>query len=408
MLCAVFPPSFLSAMNMYLLALAVVIGLASRTGVEPTVAKALLPFGIIIAIGVGVGVGADRYLVLKDGWYVSNPAVTIAAGYVFWRAKPDLARGLRAFVIGGTIVAAYRLSVFGLHPDLLELDAASIRQAVGTGNYAPALALTILCAHWRNWRDALRLPTWIGWPLLALCGAGVGMSFSRTMLAVAAGGVLVSMGFLARRQWIRVGALLLAALIAFGLMRATVDIDSNAAQRSFVGKLARSLDELVVSDYSDFRSININWRGYETSRALQAYANGTPLEWLVGQGFGAQVDLGLFMPLGVGSSGERELVRFVPILHNGYAYLLVKGGMIAVLLFLMSLALLLKVASEKADFHDDKRVRAASRIMQASVITIAFTTYVVSGAFNKLDMFPYLLAIGFLLGALVPIEERAS
>jgi len=408
MLGAVFPPSFLSAMNLYLLGLAVIIWITSGERLDRNLLHAIVPLGLIIVIGLGMGVGADRYLYWKDGWYVSNPAVILSVGYVLYRCKQDLARGLRAFVIGGTIVALYRMSVFAFHPDLLLLEASAIRQAVGTGNYAPALAFSVLCAYFGNWRDGIKLPTWLGGACLAICAIGIGMSFSRTMLMVAAIGVLAAFGLFARRRWSRVAVVIAVGLVSIAALRLSVDVESSAAQRSFLGKIARSVDELTVSEYTDLRSININWRGYETARALRTYRDGSPAQWLLGQGFGAQVDLGLFMPLGTGARGERVPVRFVPILHNGYAYLLVKGGIVAVALYLYFLFWLFRVGSRSAVDSATIAEVSASRVMQAAALTLGFSTYVVSGAFNKLDMFPYLLVAGFLLCALTRPREASS
>jgi len=38
--------------------------------------------------------------------------------------------------------------------------------------------------------------------------------------------------------------------------------------------------------------------------------------------------------------------------------------------------------------------------MQGIAISLLFTTWVIAGAFNKVDMYPYLLSAGYLCGYL--------
>ena len=211
---------------------------------------------------------------------------------------------------------------------------------------------------------------------------------------------LASSGVFARREWLRIGLGLTIALLAIVMLRAIVDIDSSDATKSFVGKLARSTEELTVNEYADLKSINLNWRGYETARALNYYSSGDPLEMLFGYGFGAQLDIGLLMPLGSGPSGERILVRYVPILHNGYAYLLLKGGLAALALFGYALVWLYRLGRRGAAGKSTNPVTRPARLLQAVAITLAFTTWVIAGVFNKLDLFPFLLVAGVLLAAL--------
>lgn len=105
------------------------------------------------------------------------------------------------------------------------------------------------------------------------------------------------------------------------------------------------------------------------------------------------------MPLG-SSSGGRERIRFAPVLHNGFAYLLVKSGPISIVLFAYSMTWLYGVGRRRANSVDGYIERQASRVLQAIAVGLVFATIFISGVFNRLDMFPYMLAAGFLLGAL--------
>jgi O-antigen ligase len=390
------PAGFITGMNLYLLLLAGIGWLATRQPIDGTLVRALAPFVAAIVLGLVAGLGAERYLYLKDAWYYSNPAVVIAVGFVLGRLLNDVNRGLRAFVIGGTLVALFHLMSFVLHPELLMRQATQIRALTGTGYYATSLVVILLVGWWGRWRSALGLSPSFASLSLLLCSASTVLSFSRTMAMVVVLGVLAMAGFFARREWLRIG--LFVAVLALGLaaLQASVDTSSVQAKRSFIGKLARSADELSVQDYSNRLDINTNWRGYETSRALDSWKQAGVARQIFGQGFGAQVDLGLFQNL---STDSRSAVRFIPIFHNGYAYLLVKTGLVGVLLYLGALLWMYRVARRTAAGDPNDPATLRGRALQGCVVVLAVSTWVVAGAFNKFDMFSFLMLIGFLLAA---------
>lgn len=389
----IFQPIILTALNLYLLLLALIVWAFSGEPFDRNLLRAVAPFAIVILVGLVIGVHADRYLYLKDAWYVANPALILAVGYVFYRCKPDVGRGLGAFVIAGTLVSLIFLVRLAMHPEALGQEASSLREIVGTGYYASSLSFIILCAYRNRWRAALHLPRWLGGSCFLICTLAIVASFSRTMTIVAVLGILAGFGAFARREWLRFGMVLLVGLLVIVALRINIDLGSRDIQRSFAGKVARSTDEMLIRNYMAQKLINENWRGFEAARALQKYANGNPTQWLFGFGFGAQVDLGFTIRLG------GKPMRFIPIFHNGYIYLLIKGGALAVLLYLFSLSWLY-VAGRRAASADDRNRSDPGRLLQAVALSLAFTTWVIGGAFNKLDLFPFLLVAGFLLPAL--------
>lgn len=88
-MAVVFPPGFMTGMNLVLLFLAGIVWVVSGKQFDRTLLRAIAPFIAIVAIGLAGGIGADWYLYLKDAWYVSNPAILLCAGYVFYRNALD-------------------------------------------------------------------------------------------------------------------------------------------------------------------------------------------------------------------------------------------------------------------------------------------------------------------------------
>ena len=125
---------------------------------------------------------------------------------------------------------------------------------------------------------------------------------------------------------------------------------------------------------------------------------------MFGQGFGAQVDIGFFQNL----SGQRgNEVRFIPIFHNGYIYLLIKTGIVGVLVYLALLAWLYRVGRRTASGPPDDPKTLQGRALQGCALALLVSTWIVSGAFNKFGLVGLLLMVGHLLAALsAPVPEK--
>ncbi len=402
LLAVVLPPGLLTGMNLYLLGLALLVTVAAGQPLPRAMLLLLLPFAVMLVVGVLAGFTADRYLLLKDAWYVSNPALLMAVGYVLARQLQDTARGLRAFVVGGALVAVGHLLWFVIHPELLRLQATQIRSISGTGYYAAGLACLVLAGHFGHWRDELRLSRSAGAVCLVLCVSSVVLSYSRTLaLGVLVGGLAVA-GFFSQREWLRVGLLVLAGLLLLLLLQASVEAGMAGGKNSFVAKLARSLDELRPTERLSLREINENWRGYETARALAAWRAGEPVQLLVGQGFGAQLDLGLFQNL---SRNPRDAVRFIPIFHNGYVFVLFKTGLVGLVMYLAAVVGLYRLGRRHALLKAVDPRHRQGRLLQACAVVLLVTTWVIGGAFNKFDLFAFMLMTGFLVATLTEPER---
>ncbi len=422
----VLPAGLLSLFNGLLatLALALAIGAAlggqAPDGPLRRLMTTLAPLLMLIAIGIAMGfdrlVEGQAYDFLKDGWYFANPVLVLAVGFVFGRAsmaaaghpaareqvKAEMrARALRAFVLAGATVAVLHLMWFVIHPQLLTLEATEVRGITGAGWFAPALAVLILLAHHGDWRRGLALPPWLAGVVLVLVLASVALTFSRVLAVVVGVGALIVAGLLARHGLRRVLLLLLVAALAVGVLRQTLDVDSREARTSFLGKFARIPEELAPSDRLRGQDVHDNWRGYETARGLRHWADGHPGQWLLGDGFGALVDLGRFQQL---SRDPREAMRFIPIFHNSYVYLLVKTGLVGLLLYAWMLWRLYRWGRADALARDDGR-RRRGRLLQAMAVTLALTTGVWSGVFSKFDLLAFMLFTGWLLAQPQGVDE---
>jgi len=81
---------------------------------------------------------------------------------------------------------------------------------------------------------------------------------------------------------------------------------------------------------------------------------------------------------------------------------------VGVLLYLGALWWMYRIGRRTAGGGSDDPATLQGRALQGCVVVLAVSTWVVAGAFNKFDMFSFLMLIGFLLAARAPVAARAS
>ena len=95
--------------------------------------------------------------------------------------------------------------------------------------------------------------------------------------------------------------------------------------------------------------------------------------------------------------------QYVPILHNGYTYLLVKTGAVGLVLFLGQILMLWRsLNGSKAGALDGRVVRMGRGIL---ISTLA-ATVVISGPYNEGGWFSAMLLLGLSIGVLLRASPR--
>lgn len=392
---SLFAPIALTVLNAVLVGLAIAVVLATNRKIDPRLLVIIAVVGVVACIGFVSGRGVDLYDYFKDAWYIVNPVLVMLTGYTLYVMKPDLGRGLRAFVIAGLLVACWQLRGYFIDPSIIQLPAGQIRRIIGTGSYVPVVGLAVLLVFVGKWRSVLKLPNWLAGLFLVVMALAVAGVFSRTALLVVGVALAALVGCFSQREWWRVGLPIVSLILAGYVAQLYVDTESDYALETYGGKLARTLKELT-GDTVGVRDISVNFRAFETERALDQFADGTITSMVFGQGFGATVDLGITMPLQYSETGYLG-VRRIGIFHNGYVYLLTKVGIIGLMLYSAMLIYLYRIGRRRAALPLTDPESAAGRLFQFAVVTLAATTYFIAGIFNRGDMFPVLLLTGFLL-----------
>jgi hypothetical protein len=380
-------------------ALYVITSLLTRTH-EIAIPKGLAAISICPALLLIVGAFGiyhnDQKDFVKDCWYFSNPLCYIAFGY-FTAERLKAARQLiTTFTIVGIGASVYSIVNCYFHASELA-DAASVNSyrhitGTGTGQAMIPVVLVLIARHVKLPLGALEQTKTIRLAVYTLGTAAVALSLSRTLLIVLLCGVMV---LLRKRTLFAVATGTVFAGMLGVFATSLISQSFFHAAEPFKDKVLHSSQEVELHPYETFKDINDNWRGFEAYRAMQTYKRLPFAQKVIGGGFGTMVDIGFAMLLG-GQTPIQEL----PLLHNGYMYLLVKTGIVGLLLFLVFVGQVVRLGL-RYKHAVDKSERLAGYVLIWTALVFLLTQGVITGIYNKGGLAPNLL----LLGAMIAIID---
>lgn len=346
------------------------------------------PIVLLLLIGL---LGARQYPlfdVIKDVWYIGKVVVAIGAGYVLAHYFRGFTEISRIVVLAGAIAAGIHFIEIAIHLRS-GISLFTLRDQEGVkGYFITVLGLALISSLPSR---ALGLAKSTYFLAGLICFGSLLASFSRTYIVMYILIVAVTRGW--ARISVKNAVRLVFLLLLSGLLIVVLVQSNTSGEKSLAGKFASSGSEVTVQDYDNMRDINLNWRGFESYRALVDFGEGTYFQKIFGQGLGATVDIGFNMNL-----GGREF-RYIPVLHNGYMYLLVKIGIIGLLVylyFLLKMIISIPYAHSQNSFAlDELRAR---RLIAAIGWCFLLTTFVIAGPFNKITLMSALVLVGLCAG----------
>jgi len=182
--------------------------------------------------------------------------------------------------------------------------------------------------------------------------------------------------------------LILTGIFYFYLF--SIDLKRNQpGLESFLYKMKIAPSEIFSPpkdiDIKNHKYLWDHWRAYEANMAYKQMKL-HPISFFNGYGFGSLVDLKFVAPL------NEKGMRFIPILHNGYSYVLFKTGFIGLFLYLTFL-LSLYFQSYKNKISEDEQV--VRNFISAIGLFFVFSSLIVTGIYNLEESYTLLLG-GFL------------
>lgn len=161
-------------------------------------------------------------------------------------------------------------------------------------------------------------------------------------------------------------------------------------RHDLIGKLLGSFAEILPAYYSK-AEVGYFWRGFESYVALEAFKDSNTHQFLFGRGMGTTITLPYDMTLAGNIFSE------LPFLHNGYASVLLKFGVVGLLLYVAFLLQQLRMA-----FMIDLRT-----LYIATVVFTIFATLLMAGPFEKNDFTHVTLLLGALSGRSIGVKVKA-
>lgn len=345
--------------------------------------RIVMPLLIIFLLG---GVSALGHLpedILRDISYALNPIMLLFIGY--WLADSLKTWSLLAgiFVLCGLVFAGHHLLQFALNPMILSYDLDEIRKEAGAGDALEVLAFVLLIfqkSFGQNRVFQRYIPRLVA---IGFLGISIILSFSRTNIVVL---IILTLAIFDTMYRVALKKIFLSFVLISGVIAFFVFFPYQE-YGSLITKIGGSLSEISISDKED---INTNWRGFEAHMAVEQFMATNIIQKILGQGFGALVDIEFYMPL-----GDSEL-RFIPILHNGYAYILTKVGLLGVLLYLIFFLRLLRYGFENR-FSSSQLNRFYARLLVGCTLSQVVVMVVGGGMAQAAGTGPsFVIFIGYL------------
>lgn len=294
-----------------------------------------------------------------------------------------------AFIILMTYAVFFSLvhiSSFILDPGTINKTFIEIKNEIGGTSYAVNIALIIAVLCLKNNATHISKFKYILLGLIGILSISLFLTFARSAMLFVIVATLSASDVMLKINLKKIALFILITVSVLISVDSLIDNDG-----SYIYQIARSLTEIAISDHTDWYDINKNWRGFEAYQGIITYFNGSTLQILFGQGFGALVDLGFYIKLG----GDIEY-RFIPVFHNGYVYLLLKTGLVGLFLFIYFFVKLLISSKINIRFKQNDFI-LIDRLLFGLIFSSLIVMYVVGGTPQMHGMLTT-LSIGFLYG----------
>ena len=332
--------------------------------------KILLPLVLLFILGFRIGAGHPLIHILRDYAYFLSPMTAFTMGYIL-KKYMSLNKFMLLIVLFGTLYSlVYLLQIVFDFDTLFVADAEDTRYTIGTGLPAPILAFVFIFLG-KEYLKKFDISTLYRFlfslvNLLSIYYFASRVYYFTLFLYFIP---LLYNKFISKYR--RVG------IYIFGVILVVIGgaiILILSGDNFFAEKMRNSLTEMFIQSFNDYEDVIHNWRAYELYEAVKTFMNGGILDKLFGFGFGKTVYLEyeLIMPLLTMSE--------IPIFHNGFAYLLIKTGLVGIFLELyFTISLLYKGYMYSKDKDELKFVFC---ILLSTVLSFNFSALVVNGLFS--------------------------
>lgn len=357
--------------------------------------KILMPLFFLFLLGIRISTGYQLTHTVRDFAYFLCPISAFIVGHFAYKHIP-LKKFLLITVLFGTIYSLiYFLQITFEFNTLFVADAEDTRYTIGTGTPSPVLAIVFVILGKQYLKDFEISKLY--WFLFIIINCATVYFFASRVYYFTLLLYLVPLlyyNFIQKYRQIGNYFFMVILVILVGVIAVLLNGNNFLAE-----KMRNSITEMFIQSFEDYESVIYNWRAYELFEAIKAFTNADAFHKIVGFGFGKTIYLeyGLIMPL--------LTINDIPIFHNGFAYLLIKTGLIGLILVLTFSAMLLYKGYIYSKGNTD--LKFAFFLLLSSLLSFNFSMLVVNGFFSGESCYLVLLA-GYTYSMLKDEHKKAQ
>ncbi|MCF6297793.1 MAG: O-antigen ligase family protein [Flavobacteriaceae bacterium] len=326
---------------------------------------------------------------VKDLLYFSKPIIDITLGYLLVKRINDKNFFLKTVIYISLIFALFHISSVLLNTNFSTDSVNDIRNTNGLANPLELLALIIIIISYRF--DFFRVIKKRKGFILFIISLSILFYFSRTMLVAFILMVFAVFGYAKlTAKGLKYGMIAISLVGLFYFYLFSIDLKRDEpGLESFFYKMKIAPSEIFFTkkeiDIKNHKNLWDYWRAYEANMAYQQMKL-RPISFINGFGFGSLVDLKF-----VASLNEKGM-RYIPILHNGYSFVLFKTGLLGLIFYLYFLFSLYFQSYKKKISKDEMLIR---NFISAIGLYFIFTSFIITGIYNLEVIYTFILG-GFL------------
>jgi hypothetical protein len=362
-----------------------------------TLINVIIPllFILLVSFISGLFYETKGYDVIKDFAFLFKPILFIVLGYVLINNIYDKNFVFNALIytaIFSAIIHLFEVIMFNINNPF---SVNRIRGLLGRDNFIELFALVLLFVKSTRvyYSEAILKRIKLFKFLLILSFV---FYFSRTMFLSFFILIIAIKGYakISTRGLIYITIFSVLVVILFSsLQLADLKRESKGIE-GFLYKIKMAPTEIFSPDINietkNHRSLWDHWRAYEALKAIEGISDTKHnLGWFFGKGLGAQVDLGFEAPL------DGKEMQFIPVIHNGYIYVLFKSGIFGLLTYIVFL-LYLYIQLYKSQIN--QHTTMINNFISGIAIFFILTSLIITGIYNVGDI------ITFILGGLFSLQ----
>ena len=328
---------------------------------------------------------------LKDLMYFLKPILGIVTGYFLVSRINDKQFFFRAIIYVAVVFSIFHIIGVIVNTDFSTDSINEIRKHNGISNLLELMALVVLVGSYKfEYLNVVKYRL-IKKIILLILSISIVFYFSRTMLiAFIIMGLAVYGYTKLSTKGLKYAFILLSLIGAFYMYLFSVDIKRDQPGiDSFLYKMKIAPVEIfspsVEIDKQNHENLWDYWRAYEVEMAIDQM-NIQRISYFMGFGFGSLVDLKFKAPL------NKEGIRYIPLLHNGYVYLVFKTGFIGLFFYIVFLLYLYIQSYKKNKLGNEIVIR---NLISGIGLFFIFTSLITTGIFNSNEIYTFILG-GFL------------